>query len=178
MPAVSADASAHFQRRLRHMTQPAIPIAVIMERREIESRWVTHAWRAIGVELDGVEGDILETVGGSHFQHHAGFEIRLFRDEAEGYFLNVETGEPKVFVMWRQEEGEAEPTPHSVTASYNEAARWMDAQEKVDGLDAPADILGALADWVAANYRPPEKKQRIRPQSFQSKEGRYKGNLS
>jgi hypothetical protein len=144
------------------MTQPAIPIAVIMERREIESRWVTHAWRAIGVELDGVEGDILETVGGSHFQHHAGFEIRLFRDEAEGYFLNVETGEPKVFVMWRQEEGEAEPTPHSVTASYNEAARWMDAQEKVDAVPMPGSMARWLAEYVADNYKPEPKKKRVK----------------
>ncbi len=144
------------------MNRPAISIAVIMERRQVESRWVTHEWRAAGVELADAEGELLETVGGSLFQRHAGFEIMLFRDEAEGYYLNTATGEPKVFVMWRQEDGEAAPVPHSVTASYNEAARWMDAQEHVDAVPMPASMALWLADYVAAHYRPEPKKKRVK----------------
>lgn len=144
------------------MTQPAIAIAVIMERYEIASRWVTHGWRTAGVELADAAGDMLETLGGSQFQHHAGFEVVLFRDEAEGYYLNVATGVPKVFVMWRQEEGDAAPLPHSVTASYNEAARWMDAQERVDAVAMPPSMAQWLADYVAANYRPEPKKKRVK----------------
>lgn len=144
------------------MTQPAIAIAVIMERYEIASRWVTHAWRTAGVELADAAGDMLETLGGSQFQRHDGFEVVLFRDEAEGYYLNVVTGVPKVFVMWRQEEGDAAPLPHSVTASYNEAARWMDAQERVDAVAMPPSMAQWLADYVAANYRPEPKKKRVK----------------
>ena len=144
------------------MTHPAIPIAVIMECREIASRWVTHAWCAAGVELENAEGDMLETVGGSRFRRHPGFEIVLFRDEAEGYYLNVATGEPKVFVMWRQEEGDDTPTPHSVTASYNEAARWMDAQEKVDAVPMPASMAHWLAAYVEDHYKPEPKKKRVK----------------
>lgn len=144
------------------MTQPAIAIAVIMERYDIASRWVTHAWRTAGVELADASGEMLETLGGSQFQRHAGFEVVLFRDEAEGYYLNVATGVPKVFVMWRQEEGEAAPLPHSVTASYNEAARWMDAQERVDAVTMPASMAAWLGDYVAANYRPEPKKKRVK----------------
>lgn len=144
------------------VSQPSIPIAVIMERYEIESRWVTHAWRAAGVELDSVEGDMLETVGASRFQRHAGFSVVLYRDEAEGYYLNVATGAPNVFVMWRQEEGEMEPVPHSVTVSYNEAARWMDAQERVDAVPMPGSMAGWLADYVAVNYKPEPKKKRVK----------------
>ena len=144
------------------MTRPALAIAVIMERRQVESRWVTHEWRAAGVELADAEGDMVETVGGSQFQRHAGFEIVLFRDEAEGYYLNSATGEPKVFVMWRQEDGETAPVPHSVTASYNEAARWMDAQEHVDAVAMPAAMAVWLDDYVAANYKPEPKKKRVK----------------
>jgi hypothetical protein len=42
----------------------------------------------------------------------------------------------------------------------------------------PPQILEALVDWVQHNYKPPEKKQRIRPKSFESKEGRYKSGMS
>lgn len=133
-----------------------------MERRHVESRWVTHEWRVAGVELADAEGELLETVGGSRFQRHAGFEIVLFRDEAEGYYLNTATGEPKVFVMWRQEDGEVAPLPHSVTASYNEAARWMDAQERVDAVPMPASMALWLAEYVALHYKPEPKKKRIK----------------
>jgi Protein of unknown function (DUF3305) len=64
-----------------------------------------------------------------------------------------------------------------VTLSYNEAARWMDAQEKVERVPMPAALHETLSAWVEANYKPPEKKQRIRPKSFESKEGRYKGRM-
>ena len=144
------------------MSQPAIPIAVIMERYDIASRWVTHAWRAAGVEPEDAAGEWLETLGGSHFQRHAGFSVVLYRDEAEGYYLNVATGEPKVFVMWRQEEGEDAPTPRSVTASYNEAARWMDAQERVDAVPMPAAMATWLADYVAVHYKPEPKRKRVK----------------
>jgi hypothetical protein len=65
-----------------------------------------------------------------------------------------------------------------VTLSYNEAARWMDAQEKVESVPMPENIFSELVEWVETNYRPPEKKPRIRPKSFESKDGRYKGRLT
>jgi len=42
----------------------------------------------------------------------------------------------------------------------------------------PTEMLAVLSDWVRDNYKPPEKKQRIRPKSFESKEGRYKSGMS
>lgn len=153
------------------MNQPSIAIAVIMERYAIESRWVTHAWRVAGVELEDTAGEMLETVGGSWFQRHGGFALVLYRDEAEGYYLNVATGTPNVFVMWRQADGEldgqtadgeAAPLPHSLTVSYNEAARWMDAQERVDAVPMPGSMAQWLADYVATHYKPEPKKKRIK----------------
>ena len=41
----------------------------------------------------------------------------------------------------------------------------------------PDEILLELSDWVERNYTPPRKKQRMRPQSFASKEGRYDSSL-
>ena len=53
----------------------------------------------------------------------------------------------------------------------------MDAQEKVERVAMPAEMLLALSDWVQQNYEPPVKKQRQRPKSFESKDGRYDANL-
>ncbi len=160
---------------------PSFAVSVIMEKIAIESRWATHKWQPAGILPDDLSHNdvvILSERPGLTQVLFPGLEIRVYPDEAEGYYLNVSSPEPKVFVMWRiPEDNPDAAVPHSVTLSYNEAARWMDAQEKVDGVAMPEEIEAALSAWVTANYRPPEKKQRIRPRSFESKEGRYKSGM-
>ncbi len=138
------------------MNEPSIPVSVLMEKRAVQSRWATHEWHVAAV-VDPALADVP-----TGMQKHDGFVITLFRDEAEGYYLNTSTGEAKVFVMWRLEEGGAgeSATPKFVTVSYNEAARLMDAQERVDMVPMPPAMHGWLAAYVEANYRPEPKKRR------------------
>ncbi|MFO0325406.1 MAG: DUF3305 domain-containing protein [Burkholderiales bacterium] len=162
--------------------RPRLVLCVVMERAATQSRWQAFQWRPIGVLPDDgarADGTVLVENEGLLQRLHIGFETALFPDEAEGYFLNISSPDPRVFVAWRVVEDDPDDVrPYMVTLSYNEAARWMDAQEKVEGVPMPDEIAEVLAQWVSANYRPPEKKQRIRPRSFESKEGRYKGGLS
>lgn len=102
-----------------------------------------------------------------------GFPVYLHRDEAEGYYLNMSSGEPCVFVSVRTDEEGADPYPFQVTASYNEAARWMDGGERVDKAAIDLEFAAWIGEWVEANYRP-EPKERIRPKSFKGKEGRLR----
>ena len=141
------------------MTQPSIPVSVLVERREIDSRWITHEWRIAAV----IHAAAAPPAPGT--RRHDGFAVTLFRDEAEGYYLNTSTGDPKVFVMWRLEESpESEDgevaVPKFVTVSYNEAARLMDAQERVDMVAMPEAMRDWLMAYVAENYRPAPKKKR------------------
>jgi hypothetical protein len=131
------------------MSEP-FTLSVRIERYAVTSRWATHAWRVGAVESAGA-GD-------------PGFAVALFRDEAEGYYLNVSSGDPRAFVMLRLADDDAESPPavHALTLSYNEAARWMDAQERVDAVPLPAPVRAHLESWVAANYRPEPKKKRLK----------------
>ena len=139
------------------MNEPTIPVVVWMEKRPVTSRWVSHEWAAAAVTLV----DDPAPAGG--WEKHEGHAVSLFRDEAEGYYLNTSTGEPKVFVMWRaDEEGGEGATPKFVTLSYNEAARLMDAQEKVDAVPMPASMRSWLEAYVLENYKPEPKKKRAR----------------
>ncbi len=163
------------------MNEKSFLIAVVMERIAIDNRWQSEKWQLAGVLPDDARDGAARTLidrDGLLQKIHPGFSTSIFADEAEGYYLNITSPEPRAFVMWRMNEDETEGLPHSVTLSYNEAARWMDAQEKVDSAPMPENIFSELVEWVEANYRPPEKKQRIRPKSFESKDGRYKGKLS
>ena len=55
--------------------------------------------------------------------------------------------------------------PEAVSLSYNEAGRWLDAQERVDNVPLPAELVAWLQDFTDAHYRP-EPKKRKRPASF------------
>ena len=156
-------------------------ISVVMERIAINNRWQSEKWQLAGVLPDdgsATEPRILMEREGLLHKLYPGFELTVFRDEGEGYYLNVTAPAPKVFVTWRVDEDGVSIYPHLVTLSYNEAARWMDAQENVESVAMPPDMQAALSAWVQENYQPPQKKQRIRPKSFESKDGRYKSGMS
>ena len=84
----------------------------------------------------------------------SGLELQLFPDENEGYFENWIAPEPKVFVMWRMQDGRAMPMRASV--SYAEGTRMFDSGESADGVAMPAEIHGWLADYLREHYQPRE----------------------
>ena len=92
-----------------------------------------------------------------------GFATELHRSEGEGYWLNITSPEPKAFVMWRPADDGREPAvrPHTVTLSYNEAARMLDAGEQVDGVPLARELLAWMKPFVDANYTP-EARRKVR----------------
>jgi hypothetical protein len=150
---------------------PMQKLAVILAREAVESRWEDHRWQLLGV-LPDVGGEPRTIVMTARLTQRLfpGFEVRLYPDEAEGYYLNASSGEPSVFVSLRTDEGEPDPYPFQATLSYNEAARWMDGGEKVERVVAWPELAEWLGKWVEENYRPEPKKRR-KPQSFVGKEG-------
>jgi hypothetical protein len=147
---------------------PALRVAVIMERTRLANRWQTEKWEPIGVVADASESGAAPRAlfqDGERAQWlHPGFKLELFHDEAEGYYLNVSSAQPFVFVNWLEENGVG--VPQSITVSYNEAARQMDGGARVDGVPLPAEWLGWLDEYVRRHYKPEPKKKRIRPPSF------------
>jgi hypothetical protein len=156
------------------MNEPSMPIAIVMQRRALQNRWQSEVWEPLGVIVNhagGGEPSLLVEEGGVVQWLHPGFELKLFRDEAEGYYLNVSSDEPRVFIMWRMEDELA--VPKFVTLSYNEAGRLMDGGEQVDTVAMPAELMAWAGGYVEENYRP-EPKKRNRPQSFVSPKDRLK----
>ncbi len=147
------------------MNHPILSIAVIMERRALANRWQAEAWEAIGVVPDpgGATPRLLLQDSAQAQWLFGGFELNLYRDEAESYYLNLSAAQPCVFIVWRMEEAMA--VPKFVTVSYGEAARFMDADEPVDNVAMPRDMCDWLGEFVNEHYKP-EPKKRSRPPSF------------
>ena len=168
--------------------RPALDVSVIMRREPIVgamSRWQSHRWVLENVILEGeasssivdksatllIENDSIER------WKHAGYIAELFTDDAEGYYLNVTTDAPCWFVLWRMEEepgitDEPIAKPEMVSLSYNDAGRWLDAQETVEQVPLPSEVVVWLQAFVDEHHVI-ETKKRKRPESFKRLEDRF-----
>ncbi len=178
--------------------RPAIDVDVVMRREPVQGpmarwqpwRWVLADvlptaephWVESGEPLPG-EPQAVEplagalAVAGASCWLFPGHRVTLFRDDAEGYFLNASSPSPCFWVVWRLDDsrtldGVAMAVPQIVTLSYHDAGRWLDAQEKVDQVAAPAPVVDWLAAFVAEHPHI-EPKRRQRPASFQPLTDRF-----
>jgi len=152
------------------LPRPAVRVAVVMERETAPNRWEDWRFRIAEVVLHedafGTETRVLRDDGKLKRTLHPGFTLELFRDQAEGYWLNLSSGAPVWFVVWRiDDEDPSRAWPETVSLSYDEAGRWLDAQERVDNVPLAPDLVAWLQAYTDENYRPEPKKRR-RPQSF------------
>lgn len=157
--------------------QRKLQVAVIMQRRQLNNRWQPWQWRPLEVIVapEGMPADAPRALLSSDEDSRwlfGGLEVELFRNEAEGYYLNVDSATPSWFVMWRMvgEADQAVAVPQKVMLSYNEAARLMDGGEQVDILPAPTEVVQWLAAFVTEHYRPEPKRKRRKP-SFEGGAG-------
>lgn len=169
--------------------RPSIRVAVVMRREQIHgplSRWQSQRWVLHEVLLQeetfGSEPRLLFTSEQEEHWLHPAMLVELFRDDAEGYYLNATTPAPCWFVLWRME---VEATlaaapmarPIAVSLSYHDAGRWLDAQETVEQVAAPAQVI----DWMrsfADQHFAPEPKRRKRPDSFKPLQDRFGNPVS
>ena len=152
-------------------------VSVNFRKRPVSSRWVDFEWDTASVSV----GDEPETervgpidciVGEQPQWRYEGERIELHRSEGEGYWLNLNSPLPCIFVMWRLEEGDDVPRPVVVTVSYNEAGRMLDAGEHVDNVPMPDGLKAALLAHTNLHYKPEPKKKIRRNDPF--KEGAFR----
>jgi len=169
--------------------------AVLMRKQNMDNPWVSYRWVPQEVLPDygqlnnhtsnAISGQFLGRDPEGESWLFTGFDLNLFPDEAEGYYLNVSATTPCWFVMWRLEDdidryidaqslemAKAEPNiavPHRICVSYNEAARLLDGGESVDTIPMSEEHATWLQEYVNENYRP-EPKKRHKPASFKGAE--------
>jgi hypothetical protein len=146
------------------------PVAVIMQRTPlVANRWVNERWEPSAVLPLAAEAPaasapvrIRDDETGTQWRFD-GHVLELYRSEAEGYHLNLDAPDPKVFVNWRTRDDDGDPPvfPVMVTVSYHEAARMMDGGECVDAVPLPDAVREWMLPFVALHYKP-EPKRKVR----------------
>ncbi len=164
--------------------RPELKVAVVMRRERITtamSRGQDWRWVLGDVvpheEAFGSSARILYKDEQEERWLHPDYTVSLYGDDAEGYYLNLSTSAPCWFVLWRMEE---EATlcetpmarPEVVSLSYVDAGRWLDAQETVEQVPAPAAVVEWLQTFVD-QHREEEPRRRRRPESFRSLTDRF-----
>jgi len=127
-------------------------VAILMRREAVQgamARWQSHRWTLADVVPHepgfGPEPRCLRHTPDESLWIYPDWPLELYTDDAEGYWLNQTAPVPSFFVMWRMQESvqgqEPVAVPQALSLSYHDAGRWLDAQETVENVPAPADVV-------------------------------------
>lgn len=109
-------------------------------------------------DRDGEEG-LIRCDGGGKQLLYPGFRIRLHKDEAESYYMNLTGEHPSIFVVCcEDEEGRLQPT--LVTLSYDEVSYYMEVEDAVFSVPLPPELYRWIEAFVLRHYVPEPKKKR------------------
>ena len=162
------------------LRRPCTDVAVVMRRERIDNVWQPWRWMLADVVPHehgfGTQPRLLLKDEREERWLHPGFKVELHRGDAEGYYLNVTTPQPCFWVVWRMQEqaglDEEIAVPQTVTLSYHDAGRWLDAQEIVEQVPAPASVVQWMQNFVHEHHVL-QAKRRQRPESFKSLVDRF-----
>jgi hypothetical protein len=141
----------------------SLNLVVTLKQEKLSSPWQAYKWVVDEVLPWNGESAIPDALAKVHAKR---LTVHVFQDAMQGYFLNLDAPEPKIFVCVRAKDSwEDVPEIFSATLSYEEAASWMDSSEDVQSVPMPLPIAHWLAELVSEKFQLEPKKRR-RPQSF------------
>lgn len=150
-------------------------VGVLMERRDRpDSRWLRESWDLLGVVLDSEHPSsearrcIRQSDHGEQYLW-SGFKVRLHRDELESYFHNLQSPEPKIFVITHRD-AEGAPEPFLVSLSYDEANAYETGGEMVYSAALPPVLYAWVEQYVLENYAPERRIKRKRDRAGKGRE--------
>lgn len=136
----------------------SIPVGVVVACEKIDHPWQDYIWRAVDVFLHAPEVEgwrELRRDGRTVFFHAATLPLELHRKETAAYRINLETGEPAVYVILRQDPAATSERPvvHMVTASPHDAQAYGESGfEKIDLVPMPEPLVALVREFVEEHH--------------------------
>jgi molybdopterin-guanine dinucleotide biosynthesis protein A len=164
----------------------AIPVAVVIERRDSANPWLSQTWRPLEVVLQPPPGPAWVLLRrGDGFEHYlaATPDLTLHRSDLASYRYNLGGADPRLFVVVRKtDDGEPPVRVMLVTAAPDEAQKWSESgEDAVESLPLPEPVQAWMQVFCASH--PPDEPMRKRKRdrldakaAFSPKEGRPKEN--
>lgn len=150
-----------------------MPVSVLIEQRDVRvGRWSQPQWevRAVVAGVGVVESVLSRTLvsreRGCEICMWTGLSVELFRDGCEGYWYNLKSGRPCLFVVCALDDESDEPneglSPMLVTANQDEASAHLESDDPVFSVPMPDRVRQWVEDFVVQEYRPEVKRKRRR----------------
>ncbi|MGE4149422.1 MAG: DUF3305 domain-containing protein [Hyphomicrobiaceae bacterium] len=139
-------------------TTLTIPLSVIVARESIDNPWQDHAWRPVEVFIGQPAGEPWRELGRSETAvlYHAGTQqVELHRKETAAYQLNLEDGDPAVYVVLRQnEDGDDDRVDvAAVTVSPFEAEAYgLEGSDIIARVPMPELLAELLREFIDAHH--------------------------
>jgi len=146
-----------------------IPVGVVVERSKAASQWIDFTWQAVAVlpgAPDKAAWSVLREEPDRTSFYAGSAEILLHASDSPNYRDNLETGEPKLWVVLRRTGAEPPFNVLCVTADGWEAEGFTAAGDDiVEQVPMPDVIRQAVGAFVADHHieRPFYKRERKRP---------------
>ena len=150
-----------------------IPVSVLVERRQVTvGMWTQPQWnvRAVVAGMRVVESSPECTPVSRERDCEtwmwSGLVLELFRDVCEGYWYNLQSGRPSLFVICHLDEESEDPSggliPAIVTADQDEASAHLESDDPVFSVPMPDKVHQWVERFVVEHYRPEIKRKRRR----------------
>lgn len=168
----------------------AFDASVLLERRLItRGRWTAPQWDAVAVivgesgpddagrsasgERRGANGapagarpamTLVMDDGERRQCLWSGLRVELFKDACEGYWYNLLSDQPRLFItcFHDDEAPDEDPMPVIVTANQDEAGAHMESDDWVFSVPMPEQAHQWVERFVVSHYEPEIKKKRKR----------------
>ena len=131
------------------------------------SKWAYPSWSVFAVVTGAhLRGDdqnmVIHDEGDQTRFYWGGMSLNLYKDGSEGYWYNLLSDVPYLFVVCDGEPGDEDVEPIFITANQDEANANMESDDLVLSIAMPADIRELVERYVTTHYAPKEKKKRKR----------------
>ena len=141
---------------------------VVLECKTLKrASWSYPQWQAVyiavGENFDASQQRVSVAKGDDYERFlWTGLKLDLFIDGSEGYWYNLLSEQPYLFIVCSGEVGEFDIEPDFVTASQDEANAHMESDDQVLSLAMPPEVCELLEQYVVKYFAPMTKKKRKR----------------
>lgn len=153
--------------------EAALPVAVVLQRRVAGGEaWAGPQWQAVAVVAGEhlprhAQAVLIHDDGACRRTLHGGLTLRLHTDGGEGYWVNLLSESPYLFVVCEESgddggDGDGGLRPAFITANRDEANGYLEADRVVLPAPMPATVCDFVERYVISHYRPAAKKKRAR----------------
>jgi len=93
-----------------------------------------------------------------------GLTLRFYRDGGESYWHTLVGQQQQLHVICQSEHGDEDFAPVLVTADYDEAMAYQEADDTLLSAPMPQNVCHVLERFVLENYKPEQRRRRKRKQ--------------